>query len=67
MIFNRIKDIENLIWQLTDELWEIQTEIIKIRRILENEDKRRVLERSEGDRKHNKSERNAEEEFTVWT
>lgn len=66
MLFNRLKNIEDLLWQLSDRLWEIESDIDKIKRSLPDENKGRVLERSEGDSKHDEFKRNAEKEFTVW-
>lgn len=66
MFFSRLKNIEDLLWQLSDRLWEIESDIDKIKRSLPDENKGRVLERSERDRKYNEPKRNTKKEFTIW-
>lgn len=67
MIF-RDREIENILWALNDRVWELTSEVQSLRRSLqEDENKARLLERSERDSKHNNAKRDTEKKSTIWT
>lgn len=59
----RITDLEAEFWMLWDITTDLQIEMEK----LKDENKRRVLERCEGDKQHEHVERNTEKKPTLWT
>lgn len=66
MIF-RDKEIENILWQMNDRVWELTSEVQNLRRSLSDENKGRVLGRSEGNSEHNEFKRDAEKKSIIWS